>query len=74
MIFYSYVYTEHTNDSGDWCPFAGRPVESGVLDDTDPNAHEDDILCPQDCTDSAVEHSDNEGDDSDDAEVSAPSA
>lgn len=74
MTFYSYVYTDHTNDSGDWCPFAGRPVESGVLDDTDPYAADDDILCPQECADSAVERSATEDDESDDAEAVTASA
>jgi hypothetical protein len=32
-----YVFNEHTNDLGDWCPYSGQP------------APDDDAACPQGC-------------------------
>jgi len=35
------TYDEHSNDSGDWCPYSGMPVRGG-----------DDERCPQGCRES----------------------
>ncbi len=56
MKVYHYVYTDHTDDYGNGCPYSGRPVASDVIDVTDPHADDDEVLCPQDCNTSAIEH------------------
>lgn len=54
-MIYHYTYIDHVTKDDDNCPWSGRPVESGTVDESDPDADQDGVMCPDECPDSGIE-------------------